>query len=227
MSFDFWVAAEKWFESTAGIILAVIIFVLFIMAFALTRYKTKIGKRILGGGAIIVAVLGVVSVMNNQKYDEYLEISQHVTPVIRTQTYNFFGGYQPLSRSEVGAYKRYHDPVGIEATGLYEKEEVTIPLTYVGKYGRHHYFEHEGELFRQYENTVSFEPSAAETQIIGSLYHLKNREFETIGFQDTEFIFYEKIVIAEEDTGKTIEVEDENLIPNTKGAFYFWTFPYY
>lgn len=227
MSFDYWIAAERWYEGAAGIVFGGMIFVLFVMCIALTKRKTKGGKIFLSTGAVIASILLGILLMNNQRYEDYLEPAGHVTPAIRRKEYKMFQGYQPILRSEQDFYARYHDPTGVAATGLYEKEVVSIPVTYLGKSGRHYFFEHEGEVFRQYENSVRFDPEAEETLLMGSLFHLMDRQYESIGFVDTEYIFYEQIVIAGEDDGKMYDPGDEGLIPNTKEAFFKWTFPYY
>lgn len=226
MTVDFWVAAEKWFESYAGILFGVIIFIAYIMTFALTRRKTKMGKRILKIGGSILAVLLLVLLINNIRYRPFLDIYDYVTPTIRDQEYTVLQGYQPVSASRRAAYSRLHNPEAIEATGFYEKKVITEPLTYLGQEGRHYYFTYADRIFRQYETSVVFDSSAAQTQIEGSSYELINREFEEIGFHDTIFVLYDRIVIAEEDTGKTYEPEDRVIIPNSSKIFPHWVFKF-
>lgn len=227
MTLSFWMAAEKWFNLWAPVSLGIIMFSGLIAAFALTKRKTNLGKKVLGVSAVTVLGFGLLLFINNQRYESYLEPAGHVTPVIRHTHYKAFKGYEPMSRSSIDTYARYHDPEGVMATGLYEEEIVEQPVTYLGKKYRHHYFECDGEIFKQYESSVVFDDSQAETVLVGTLYHLKNPDFKTIGFVDTQFIFYDRIVIAEEDLGKTYEPEDEFLVPTMKDVFLDWTFRYY
>lgn len=227
MTLAFWIAAEKWFEFWAPLSLGLIMFIALVMSFAVTKRKTLIGRRILQTSVLLIGILAIVLFINNHRFSTYLDSAEHVTPVIRHMHYKAFQGYQPMARSTIDTYARYHDPEGVMATGLYTEEVVTENVNYLGKKHRHHYFEHEGTIFKQYESSVIFDSSQNETAIIGTLYHLKNPEFKSIGFQDTHFIFYDKVVIAEEDIGKEYEPEDEFLIPTLKDIFLEWTFRYY
>lgn len=220
-------AAEKWYQFWAPVSLGIIMFSGLVMAFAFTKRKTSIGKNVLKIAAIVVGIFAVAILFNNQRYESYLEPASHVTPVIRHMQYKAFQGYQPMTPSTVAAYARYHDPDGVMATGLYDEEIVREPVNYLGKKHRHHYFEYKGKIFKQYESSVVFEPSESQTAIIGTLHHLKDSEFETIGFNDTHYIFYDHVVIAQDDTGKTYSPEDEFLVPTLKDIFLDWTFRYY
>lgn len=226
MTIDFWIAAEKWYESYAGILFGVIVFIVYMMTFAFTRRKTKGGKKFLKWAGGIVAILLAVLLINGIRYRPFLAIYEHVTPTIRDLEYTVLQGYQPISSSRRAAYSQVHDPESIEATGLYEKKVRTVPLTYLGKEGRHHYFSFGEFIFRQYETSVVFDSSASQTQIEGSLYELINREYEEIGFHDTIFVMYDRIVIAEEDTGKVYVPEDRVTIPNTSKFFPNWVFKF-
>lgn len=227
LSFDYWLSAEKWYEGYAGVVFGIGIFIIFAMCFVIPKRKTPFGKRFLSISAVVVAALGCFLLINNRRYEAYLEPASHVTPAIRTSEYTLFSGYQPKSRTQTDFYNRFHDPEGVEATGLYEKEKVIEELIYLGKEGRHHYFEHDGQVFRQYETSVYFDESADQTVLVGYLYYLKDNRFKTIGFQDTKYVFYDRIVINEKDEGKSYQVEDKSLAASTKEAFYDWTFPYY
>lgn len=227
MTLPFWIAAEKWYHLWAPGVLGLIMVLALVMVFSLSKRKTKIGKKVIQSAAVIAVGSIILLFINNHRYDIYLEPAGHVTPVIRHMQYKPFQGYQPMTRSTVDAYARYHDPEGVMATGLYEEETVAEKVTYLGKKHRHHYFERDEQIFKQYETSIFFESDKETTEIIGTLYHLKNSKFETIGFSDTHFVFYNRIVIAEQDTGKLYEPEDEFLVPTTKDTFLGWTFKYY
>lgn len=227
MTLSFWIAAEKWYHLWAPIVLGFIMFSALVMVFSLSKRKTKIGKKVIQTAAVIAVGSIILLFVNNQRYDAYLEPAGYITPVIRQMQYKPFQGYQPMTRSTIDAYVRYHDPEGVMATNLYNEETVTEPVIYLGKKHRHHYFKRGEKLFKQYETSVYFDADREQTEIEGTLYHLKNREFETIGFNDTHFIFYDRFVIAEEDTNKLFEPEDEYLVPTTKDIFLSWTFKYY
>ena len=227
MTLSFWIAAEKWYHLWAPGLLGLIMLSALVMVFSLSKRKTKIGKKVILSTAIVAVGSVILLLVNNQRYDRYLEPAAHVTPVIRRMQYKPFQGYQPMTRSTIDAYARYHDPDGVMATGLYDQEIVAEEVTYLGKKHRHHYFERNGQIFKQYESSVFFEPDKEATEIIGTLHHLKNPEFKTVGFTDTHFVFYDRVVLAEEDRGKLYEPEDEFLVPTTKETFLGWTFKYY
>ena len=227
MTLSFWIAAEKWYYLWAPTALGLIMVSALVMVFTLSKRKTKIGKRVIKIAALVLGGSTILILINNQRYGTYLEHVERVTPVIRHMQYKVFQGYQPMTRSTIDTYARYHDPEGVMATGLYNEETVTEAVTYLGKKHRHHYFQRDERIFKQYETSVFFDANRDETEIVGTLYRLKDPEFETIGFNDTHFVFYDRIEIAEEDTGKLYEPEDEFLVPTTKQVFLEWTFKYY
>lgn len=224
MTLEYWVSAEKWYHLWAPLSLGSIFLLILIAVFSFYKRHTKIGKSLFVFSLLIVSGIALVTVINNRKFQAYLEPVRHVTPLIRQMQYKPFTGYEPLTRQTIEAYTRYHDVEGIKATGLYQEEWVSEPVRFLGKKQRHFYFEKDGIEFKQYEASVVFDPEAKETAAIGTTYHLVNPDFETIGFSDTPYVFYDHLVIAEKDYKKEYEPEDEYLVPTLEEILRTWTF---
>lgn len=226
MPFDYWVAAEKWYEAYAIYVMLGIFLLLFAAALSVSKRKTTWGKRFIVSCLGVSLLLGGFLWWNNERYAGYLETARLVTPGMRVMEYSFMGGYRSLSRTETDSYKRHHNPEGFAATGLYEEVEVVQPLTYLGKKGRHHYFQYRDRIFKQYETSVEFVEPAAETAMLGHRYQLKDDQYASIGFQDSPYLFYDRMLVAGPDTGQTYEPEDEFLVPTADEVFLEWVFRY-
>lgn len=226
MSFAYWVAAEKWYEAQAIYVMLGIFFLLFAAALSLSKRKTRWGKRFIAACLASALLLGGLLLWNNNRYEAYLESGRQVTPGMRVMEYSFLGGYRMLSRSETDAYQRHHNPEGFADIGLYEEEEVFQPITFLGKKGRHYYFQYRDRIFKQYEASVQFDENARESGMVGHRYHLRDDRYESIGFQDSPAVFYDRMVIAGPDNGLTYEPEDEYLVPGSEDVFLEWVFRY-
>lgn len=224
MTLEYFISAEKWYHLWAPFLLGSIFLLILIAIFSIYKWHTKIGKSLFMFSILVISGMVLVTTINNRKYYAYLEPAGHITPLIRQMQYKPFQGYEPLTRQTIEAYTRYHDVEGIKATGLYQEEWVSEPVTFLGKKQRHFYFEKDGIVFKQYEASVFFDPKSKETAVIGTTYHLVNPDFEAIGFSDTPYVFYDHLVIAERDNKKQYEPEDEYLVPTLEDILWTWTF---
>lgn len=223
MSVEFWVAAETFYNTTMVAVAVIILLLLMLTGMILGYSKSRHKKKIAAGGGILILGLSVWLVAGHLRYDEFLEVNDHVTPLVRDRQ-KTFGDYTYRSENDMQYFGKLHDPDSVRALEMYQEETVTEPITYVGKDTNFYYFEHEDDLFKQRANVV-FDASAEETEMIGSTFHLINESFFDIGFRNPPYIMYDHIVVNQEETDGLIDVENDDFVDTAEEHFIrTWSF---
>ncbi|MFL2100445.1 hypothetical protein [Desemzia sp. FAM 23989] len=217
MSVEFWLAAETFYNTTMVAVAVVILVLLMLTGMILGYSKSRHKKKIAAGGGVLILGLSIWLVAGHLRYNEFLEVNDHVTPLVRDRQ-KTFGDYIYRSEDEMQYFGELHDPESVRALEMYEEETVTEPIIYVGKDANFYYFEQDDELFKQRANVI-FDTSAEETVMIGTTFHLMNESFFEIGFRNPPYIMYDRIVVNQEDTDELIDVENDDFVDTAEEHF--------
>ncbi|MFL2133198.1 hypothetical protein [Desemzia sp. FAM 24101] len=217
MSVEFWLAAETFYNTTMVAVAVVILVLLMLTGMILGYSKSRHKKKIAAGGGVLILGLSIWLVAGHLRYNEFLEVNDHVTPLVRDRQ-KTFGDYIYRSEDEMQYFGKLHDPESVRALEMYQEETVTEPIIYVGKDANFYYFEQDDELFKQRANVI-FDTSAEETVMIGTTFHLMNESFFEIGFRNPPYIMYDRIVVNQEDTDELIDVENDDFVDTAEEHF--------
>ncbi len=224
MTVEWWTGAERFYELWVFVwgllFLLALIGLVFVFTYAKKDNRKK-PMRILMG---LLALVGLLSLNGHRKYHFYLEQARYSNPLIRDRepklnTYQYYGETEELIYSQLNGIDSLRKMV------LYEEEPVTVPLIYLGQDENFHYFEHpEGHLFKQ-TLKITFSETAAQTQLKGSRFTLKDEAFREIGFKNPEPIMYEAIEIPVAEQEKRFGAEEkEAFIPRIEDTLPDWNF---
>lgn len=217
MSVDFWVAAETFYNTTM-VAVAVIILLLVMLSGMIYAYsKSRHKKKIAAIGGILVIVLSVGLGIGHLRYQDFLAVNDHVTPLVRDRQ-KAFSDYTYRSEDEMAYFAKMHDPEGVRSLEMYQEEVVTEPVIYVGKDELFYYFEQNGELFKQRGNVV-FDEQAEATQMVGNAFALENEAFMEIGFRNPPYIMFDHLVVNQAEEEELIEVENDDFVETAEEYF--------
>lgn len=214
MLLEFWVNAERFYEFWIVIIgmmfFTGVIGLIFVSSYAKPGNRKKVNALVLtfSLGGILVGLIG------HAYFHPYLEQASYITPQLRDRqprmrTYVYY------LRSDQNAYIDFNILDRLRKVELYEEEQVTESITYLGKDEHFHYFERSnGDLFKQ-NREVAFNKDITESKLNGSLFTLKNEEFLEIGFKEPEQTMFDNIQIPIGQEGTTYEPEDASRIPKS------------
>lgn len=212
ITLEFWVNAEQFYEFWM-VILGIFLFTLLIGIIFVSSYikkknnaKVNILLLILTIGTVLVGFFG------HFRYKPYLEQATYITPQLRDRQPRMLT-YVPYLRSDQNAYVNMNSLERLRNVVLYEEEQVSEPVSYLGKDEHFHYFERSnGELFKQNQK-VFFSKEIEEAELNGSLFTLKNKEFLEIGFKEPEQTMFDHIQIPMNQEGITYKPEKDSRIP--------------
>lgn len=223
MTVEFWLAAENFYNTTMVAVAVVILVLLMLTGMILGYSKSQHKKKIAAGGGVLILGLSIWLVAGHLRYNEFLEVNDHVTPLVRDRQ-KTLGDYIYRSEDEMQYFGKLHDPESVRALEMYQEETVTEPITYMGKDANFYYFEQEDELFKQRANVI-FDASAEETEMVGSTFQLIDESFFEIGFRNPPYIMYDRIVVNQEDTDELIDVENDDFVDTAEEHFIrTWSF---
>ncbi|MFL2105502.1 hypothetical protein [Desemzia sp. FAM 23991] len=223
MSVEFWLAAETFYNTTMVAVAVVILVLLMLTGMILGYSKSRHKKKIAAGGGVLILGLSIWLVAGHLRYNEFLEVNDHVTPLVRDRQ-KTFGDYIYRSEDEMQYFGKLHDPESVRALEMYEEETVTEPIIYVGKDANFYYFEQEDELFKQRMNVI-FDAEAEETEMVGTTFSLIDESFFEIGFRNPPYIMYDHIVVNQEDDDELIDVENDDFVDTAEEHFIrTWSF---
>lgn len=217
MSADFWVAAETFYNTTM-VAVAVIILLLVMLSGMIYAYsKSRHKKKIAAGGGLLAVVLAIGLGIGHLRYEDFLAVNDHVTPLVRDRQ-RAFSGYTYRSEDEIDYFAKMHDPESVRSLNMYQERVVTQPVTYVGKDEFFYYFEQDGELFKQRGNVV-FDDQAEVTQMVGSLFALENEAFMEIGFRNPPYIMFDYLEVNQTEESELIDVENDDFVETAEEYF--------
>ena len=217
MSVEFWVAAETFYNTTMVAVAVIILLLVMLTSMILGYSKSQYKKKIAAGGGILILGLSIWLVAGHLKYNEFIEVNDHVTPLVRDRQKKF-GDYNYRSEDDMQYFGKLHDPESVRALEMYREETVTEPVTYVGKDENFYYFEQEDELFKQRVNIV-FDADAEKTEMVGSAFQLIDESFFEIGFRNPPYVMYDHIVVNQEEDSELIEVENDSFVDTAEEHF--------
>lgn len=223
MSVAFWNQAERFYAFWLVIIAILLAILVIALIFTHSYAKRKNKKKISGGIVFAFVILTLTGLGGYTHYQPYLEQAHYVTPLIRDRK-AVFTGYSYYSNYEQSFFRHLQDIEGLRKLTLYQEESTTEAVTYLGENGAFHYFERaDGRIFKQ-STQVVFSNDYQKTQLTGSRFHLKNADFEKIGFKDPDNTMFIQIEVPAKEEGKHYAAVDELLIPKTEDAFPKWNF---
>lgn len=223
MSVEFWKNAERFYAS--GItILSIIIMIIFIaLIIAATSTKKENRLKIVIGLLISAMVLAVCGYAGHLYYQPYIIQAGHINPLVRDRTPSF-GGYNYYGRTELITYSQFNDLESLRELDIYEEEEATESVVYLGQGDYFHYFEHDDGRVTKRLQAVRFSEEVNQTQFVGSLFTLKDEGFKEIGFVNPEHVMFREILIPISEEGKSYQPEDDYTIPKSEERMNHWNF---
>lgn len=217
MSVEFWLAAESFYNTTMVAVAVIILLLVMLTSMILGYSKSQYKKKIAAGGGILILGLSIWLVVGHLRYNEFIEVNDHVTPLVRDRQKKF-GDYTYRSEDDMQYFGKLHDPESVRALEMYREETVTEPVIYVGKDENFYYFEQEEELFKQRVNVV-FDADAEKTEMVGSAFRLIDESFFEIGFRNPPYVMYDHIVVNQEEDNELIEVENDSFVDTAEEHF--------
>lgn len=223
MSVEFWTNAERFYETGIVILSAVLVLILAVMIVAATSAKKENRAKIVILLLLMAVILGGAGYVGHRYYQPYLAQAGYVNPLMRDRTPSF-KGYNDYGRTELITYAQFNDLESLRQLDIYQEEEVTESVIYLGKGEYFHYFEHaDGRLSKRLQ-AVRFSEEVNQTQFVGSLFTLKDEEFKEIGFVDPEHVMFREIVIPASEEGQSYQPEDDYTIPKSEERMNSWNF---
>lgn len=217
MSVDYWVEAETFYNTTMVAVAVVILLLAMLSGMIYFYSKSPHKKKIAASGGILTLILGLGLVAGHLKYQDFLAVNEHVTPLVRDRQKAFLD-YTYRSEDDMDYFAKLHDPESVRALEMYQEEAVTEPVSYVGKDDLFYYFEQDGELFKQRSNVV-FDANVEAAQMVGSTFALKNEAFFDIGFRNPPYILFDHIVVNQEEEAELMEVENDSFVDTAEEHF--------
>lgn len=193
--------------------------VIFVTTYASKENRKRISLIAVGFSAVI----GFTGLLGHTHYRPYLDQASYSNPLIRDReprltTYIYY------RTSEQSYYSQLNYLDSLRNMELYEEEQITDPVIYLGQGEYFHYFEcSSGQLFKQ-NRQVELSENIQKTQLVGSQFTLKDESFQGIGFKNPENIMFEYIEIPATEQGKAFEPEDDTQIPRAEEKFHQWNF---
>lgn len=223
MSVDFWRNAELFYEFWF-VILSVLAFLsMIVIIFSVTYAEKRNRKKLIIGVLSFYTVLGLIGFFGHNRYEVYLDQATHVNPLIRDRQPRF-ASYIHYGASEQSYYTQFNNLDSLRDMDLYEEEQVTEPIVYLGQGDRYHYFERlDGQSFKHHRE-IEFIESAEGIELIGSRFTLKDEAFKEIGFKNPGNTMYDRIQMPLSEEGKTYEPKDDAQIPRAEDTINRWNF---
>lgn len=185
MTADFWVHAETFYNTIMVAVFIIILLAVMLSGMIFAYSKSPHKKKITAGGGMLAVLLGIGLIVGHLKYQAFLPVNDHVTPLVRDRQ-KTFGGYTYRSPDEMDYFARLYDPESVRALNMYQEDTVMETVTYVGKDEFFYYFEHNGKLFKQRTNVV-FDKEAKASLMLGSAFSLEDEAFLKIGFRNPPY----------------------------------------
>lgn len=217
VSVEFWVAAETFYNTTMVAVAVVILVLLMLSGMILGYSKSRHKKKIAAAGGVLVLGLSIWLAVGHLRYQEFLEVNDHVTPLVRDRQKKF-SDYTYRSEDEMQYFAKLHDPDNVRSLEMYQEETVTQPITYIGKDANFYYFEQDDDLFKQRSNVV-FDADATETEMVGSVFYLLDESYFDIGFRNPPYIMYDHIIVDQEEGNELIDVENDDFVATAEEHF--------
>lgn len=223
MSLEFWLHAERFYESWLTILVSLIIVILITMILSYTYIRKENRKKILSAFTVVAVILGLIALGRHVRYASYLEQAMHVNPLIRDRTPAFID-YTYFSRNELSFYTGLNDLEALREMTLYEEELVEEEVEYLGE-GKHtHYFEHDNGLQFRFNRTLVFSDEVDQAKLVGARFYLADDAFQEIGFMNPENVMFEHIIVPVSEEGKTFTPEDERDFMRIENVLDGWNF---
>lgn len=223
MSVDYWVAAETFYNTIVTAAAVIILVVAMVSGMIYFYSKSPSKKKIAAGGGLLVVVLSAALLVGHVKYQDFLTLNTHVTPLVRDRQKSF-SGYTYRSQDEMDYFAKMHNPESVRSLKMYQESTITEPVTYIGKDEFFYYFEKDGEMFKQRAQVV-FDANAETTQMVGSTFEIENEAFFDIGFRNPPYVLFDHIVVNRKEESEQIQVEDDSFVDTAEERFVrTWSF---
>lgn len=218
MSADLWNQAERFYLSILPLF-AILFFIglmalIFILSY--TSKKSILRKRLLIGYFSFFTCIGGISFFLHQRYSDWMEARENITPAILTHQTIFFRRVE----EDPAVVELYRNSINqLEAfrmLEMYEEQEETLALDYeyIGTTGRNHYFlvDPDRNYVMRYVGDVKY--TEGESYIQGTTFRLADQEFMNIGFLEPDYAILETLYVnkaeAEQSEGQDINY---SLVP--------------
>lgn len=222
MPFSMWNEAEKFYNVTLpGVVMAslVIFLVILFVFFYVTRDKFKYLFLFL---LLSSCLVGLWIIGNHNYYSPYLKDYSLINPLTRDRqiVWGLQNFYSPRERR---IYTHLNDIESLQELSVYEEQEVSVNLNYLGKKDYLYYFEYKDTLFHTSKN-VYYSPAVSTAQIIGSQFALTDPAYQTIGFNNNLNTMFRIFQLNERDKHKIYKPEQEQSSTSIESLFSNWNF---
>jgi len=223
MSVEFWRNAELFYEFCFFIISVLLLISVIVMIFVVTYARKENRKKYILVMVGVTMIFAITGFLGHVRYRPYLNQASYISPLIRDReptmtTYVAYGA------TEEDYYSQFNDLDSLRNLVLYEEEQITEPVFYLGHGDYFHYFKRsDGQLFKQNRH-IEFAEKTQQTQLIGSRFFLKDESFQDIGFKNPENTMFDYIKIPASEQGKSYVPEDGSQIPRVEEEVHQWNF---
>lgn len=187
MSYEFWVASEKFLYDSFFINLIILGIIFFIILHRLTymgETYSKTSNIIYSIIVIFFIVFGVNTVVKFNKHKVLYSYNTHVNYGIRDNKKTVFTYHYP-GHWEKNLYSNLYLADNFRSVGIYDEEIVTEDVEFLGRDGDNFYFQDKDQIIsRRLGDYLEIVDDISSPIREGAKYCLKDSQFKDIGFKE-------------------------------------------
>lgn len=186
MTYEFWIAAEKFLYNTLFtrlFILGPMVIILFSMLILMIGRKNKKSRYVFFTILLVFLVLGTSTLIQFNKYKILYDYEAHINYGIRNVKKIVFNWTGP-GRDEKKIYEELYLVDNYRNLPFYKEELITQEVDFLGRDGDKFYFQDRDQIsYRQLGKNLTIEEGIFTPIREGVRFHLIDSKFEDIGFK--------------------------------------------